>query len=281
MTFTDVERALLERGWAVVDLPDPSPVHIAREWLLSELRNIFPSLSRIEDYHFVADDGGHISIVHDIAQNFWAARHGYAIISANVAFFRQLLGPDLHVQQYPYLRVVRPGHANEAVPLHRDTYYGASPYELSVVIPFTDMGADSALRAVPGSHVEPDSVYPFVQTVSDDVTIGSPRHKLGYAYAPRLLDPSLEARAEPMPASVGQVLIFGLSLIHGGGLNSSAATRFSTDIRVVNSLAPVNFSRGVHADYYVPLSSSPVSASAQLYLASNQLSRAAATDPPA
>ena len=51
-----------------------------------------------------------------------------------------------------------------------------------MVIPFTDMGSDCALRAIPGSHMEPDAVYPFVQTVSDTVKLGSTRHGLGYAY---------------------------------------------------------------------------------------------------
>ena len=58
-------------------------------------------------------------------------------------------------------------------------------------------------------------------------TIGSPRHKLGYAYAPRLLDPSLGGAAEPMPAKLGQALIFGLSLVHGGGVNCSRPARGS------------------------------------------------------
>jgi hypothetical protein len=281
VTFADVERGLLERGWAAVDLLDASPVHAARTWLLNELRKIFPGLAKMEDYHTLAADDDHTDVVYGVSERFWQAGHGRAIISANAAFFQQLLGPDLHVQQYPYLRVVRPGHTKEAVPLHRDTYYGASPFELSVVVPFTDMDATSALRAVPGSHIEPDTAYPFVQTVSDDVTIGSVRHKLGYAYAPRLLDAAIEPRTEPMPVRVGQALIFGLSLIHGGGVNLSNHTRFSTDIRVVNSLAPVNFSRGVHTDYYIPLCASPVSISARRYLSNNQPPIAVSPDPAA
>jgi hypothetical protein len=264
--IAEVEQALIERGWAVVDLADPSPVHDARAWLLGELRTCCPGLPQIEDYHTVALDQDHFAIVHDITEKFWKVGHGGHVVRANVALFWHLIGRDLHVQQYPYLRVVRPGRAADAVPLHRDTYYGASPYELSVVIPFTDMGSDCALRGIAGSHLEPDTAYPFIQTQSAEVSIGSPRHKLGYAYAPRLLDPSLDAIAEPMPVRVGQALIFGLSLVHGGGANASPGTRFSTDVRVVNSLAPVNFSRGVHADYYVPLSASSISVSAQRFL---------------
>ena len=270
---SEIEAVLLERGWVAIDLADPSPVQQIREKLLSDLRGQFRHLSQIEHYHDVAADDRHISTVHEISRKLWHAKLGHQIVAANLDFFQRLIGPDLHVQQYPYLRVVRPGRPEDAVPLHRDTYYGASPFEVSVVVPFTDMGPDSALRAIPGSHLESDEAYPFTQTFSQTVKFRSLEHELGYAYAPRLLDPSLEIRAEPMPARVGQALIFGLSLIHGGGINSSSRTRFSMDIRVVNSLAPVNFHRGVRADYYVPLCSSPISRSAQRFLIENNGSR--------
>ena len=49
-------------------------------------------------------------------------------------------------------------------------------------------------------------------------------------------------------------------------MNAGAATRFSTDIRVVNSLAPVAFGRGVRADYYEPLCESPVTEQARRHV---------------
>jgi len=279
--FADIEAMLAERGWAAVDLPDASVVLRTRDWLLAQLRETLPDLPRLEDYHSaVANDARHFAVFDDIANRFWQARLGCAIVAQNLDLFRRLLGPDLLVQQYPYLRIVRPGQADDAVPLHRDTYYGASPYEVSVVVPFTDMGTDCAVRAVSGSHVEPDSAYPYVQERSAEVTIGSPRHKLGYAYAPRLLDPALAARAEPMPAKLGQALIFGLSLVHGGGANCSDRTRFSTDIRVVSALAPVQLDRGVRKDYFVPLCSSPISRSAERYRMQNEQDGVRPAEPP-
>jgi Phytanoyl-CoA dioxygenase (PhyH) len=279
MTAVEWENSLGERGWAVIDLPDPAPVACTRAWLLAQLRESFPRLARLEDYHqSAASDAAHFTLLDAIAQRFWTKQFSREIVTANLDLFRALIGPDLHVQNYPYLRVVRPGRSEDAVPLHRDTYYGASPYEVSVVVPFTDMTAASALRAIPGSHTEPDAAYPYVQTQNAQVTPGSSRHRLGYTYAPRLLDPALERRAEPMLAHVGQALIFGLSLVHGGGTNASDGTRFSTDIRVVNSFAPVRMSRGVREDYFVPLCSSPISRIAQRYRASNEgLARPKAT----
>ena len=266
----DLETDLAERGWAVVDLPDARPVFHARDRLAAHLRAALPGLVDLGSYHAVVKDDRHVDILFDAATDYWESGAGRAIVAGNLDVFRRLLGPDLHVQRRPYLRCVRPGRPDDAAPLHRDTYYGASPYEMSAVVPFTDMTDDDAIRAIPGSHVEPDAAYPYRQLPADQALIGSPRHRLGYPYAPRLLDPSLAARAEAVPVRLGQAMIFGLSLVHGGGVNRGTGTRFSTDIRVVNTLAPVQHSRGVDAQYFVPLCSSPVGRSAARYQAANQ-----------
>ncbi len=219
--------------------------------------NHLPDLTRLDDYHrLVEDRDRHIRILYDLSAWYWNRGLGRTIVAANLDLFRSLVGADLHIQNRPYLRAVRPGCAEDAAPIHRDIYYGASPYEVSVFVPFTDVDASNAMRVISGSHLAPDSDYPFKQQVSPDVAIRSPKHQLGFPYAPRLLDPSLERTAEPVPLSVGQVLVFGLALVHGGGLNNGSHTRFSSDIRVVNSLAPVKLSRGVDEAYYVPLCSS-------------------------
>jgi len=272
VTSAGLEVMLSERGWIAVDLPDPRPVLHARGQLLARLREkALPALASLDDYHArVDDDESHVEILHDLSTFYWEADLGRGIILSNLGLLRRLVGMDLHVQRYPYLRAVRAGKPGDAAPLHRDTYYGSSPYEVSVLVPFTDMGAEGAIRVISGSHVAADSDYPYVQHVSPDVAIKSPKHRLGFPYAPRLLDPALVERAEPVPLAVGQALIFGLSLVHGHGLNRGHRTRFSSDIRVVNSLAPVRWSRGVHDDYYVPLCSSVVSLSARRYLAANE-----------
>jgi hypothetical protein len=265
------EATLAERGWLVLDLPDPTPVMATRERLLEWLRERPPMAPSLEEYHLEAgDDERHIHLLHELSKFYWEQNLGRAIITANLDLFRALVGPDLHIQRYPYLRAVRPGRIRDAAPLHRDTYYGASPYEVSIVVPLTAMDGASAMRVISGSHRAPDSEYHYRQTVSDDVAIRSPKHQLGYPYAPRLLAPELTDRAELVPLNVGQVLLFPLSLVHGGGINTGARTRFSTDIRIVNSWAPVDWSRGVHEDYFVPLCSSVVTAAARHYLERNQ-----------
>lgn len=272
MLGTEQEEALAERGWLVLDLPEPRPVFAARESLLAWLRaRGCPQLQHLDDYHQLAsDEDQHLQLAYGLASHAWEAELGRAIIVANLDLFRRLLGPDLVIQRKPYLRVVRPGTTRDAVPLHRDTYYGASPYEVSILVPFTEMGRASALSVITGSHLAPDTAYPFRQEVSQDVAIRSPRHQLGYHYAPRKLDPGLKQHTQTVPLAVGQVLLFGLSLVHGGGENHGPGTRFSTDIRLANMFAPVAWSRGVHQDYFVPLCTSAVTAMAQRYLQANK-----------
>ena len=271
MSYAPIEEALAGQGWGVIDLPRPEPVLEARERLLARLRaGKLENLQRLDDYHLaIGDNEKHFATLADLCDFYWEADLGRRIVAENLDVFRWLIGADLHVQRYPYLRVVRPGAAGDEAPLHRDTYYGASPYELSAIVPFTDMEPDSAVRVISGSHLAPDRDYPFEQRQSPDVVPGSTKHRLGYPYAPRSLDPSLLARAEPVPLRVGQALLFGLSLVHGGGANRTGRTRVSTDIRVASSLAPVAWSRGVREDYFVPLCSSAVTRTARRYLAAN------------
>lgn len=271
MSITPLEATLAQRGWLAIDLPDPAPVWAARDQLLERLRSrSLPDLGRLDDYHtMVTDEARHVAILHDLASYYWEQQLGWTIITANLDLFRELVGVDLHVQKNPYLRAVRPGHDKDAAPLHRDTYYGASPYEVSVLVPFTDVEAAGAMRVISGSHLAPDRDYPFEQHQSPDTVIRSPRHQLGFPYAPKLLDPALLDRAEPVPLRVGQALIFGLSLVHGGGINTGTRTRFSSDIRVANSLAPVQWSRGVNQSYFVPLCSGVITGSARRYLEAN------------
>ena len=268
MNLDAIETTLAEQGWLTIELPDPSGIFEMRNFLIEKLRETFPTLERLDDYHcHVTDYDRHVAIMFDLARAYWDSGLSRRIILSNLEFFRLLIGPDLLIQPAPYLRSVLPSPMDDAVPLHRDTYYGASPYEVSVVIPLTDMEESQALRVISGSHLAPDSDYPYIQTLSPDVEVRSAKHQLGYPYAPRLLDPALMARAQPVPMKVGEVLMFPLQLVHGGGINTGTRTRFSTDIRLANALAPVKRSRGVREDYFVPLCTSAVTRAAQEFLA--------------
>jgi len=269
------ESLLAERGWLVVDLPDARPVLHARRLLLDHLReDALPALTRLDDYHrHVDDDGRHDEILHDLTAFYWGMGLGRAIVERNLEVFHVLVGRDLHVQRRPALRASRPEKSQDVMALHRDTYYGASPYELSVVVPFTDVDASGALRVVSRSHLAADADIPYIQDVSPDVVSRSPKHQLGFPYAPRALAPALDARAEPIPLRTGQALVFGLALVYGSALNTGGRTRISTEIRVVNSLAPRVPGRGTDASSYGPLCVSPLSDAARRYLAINDGTR--------
>jgi hypothetical protein len=259
----------LERGWLVVELLDPDGAAEIRDQLLAWLRaDSLPALERLDDYHlYVVDDDENTRVHWDLATRYWDARLGHRIVAAELERLRGFVALDLHVQRHPYLRIARPGHPADVTGLHRDLLYGASPYEVSMLVPFTDLDADSALHVVSGSHTEPISTFPATRIESADVQPGSPKHRLGFPYAPQVLDPEVERRAEPVPLRVGQALLMSLGLVHGQTVNNGTATRFSTDVRVVNSLAPVEFSRGVRDDYYESLCWSPVTEQARRQLA--------------
>jgi len=259
------------RGWLVLDLQDPKLVRAIGDQLLAWLRdNGLPALERLDEYHLhVTDAAEHERLQWELATRYWDARLGHRIVASELDWLRGFVGLDLHVQRHPYLRIARPGCAGDVTGLHRDLLYGASPYEVSLLVPFTDLDAGNALRVVSGSHTEPTASHPATRTESPDVRPRSRKHRLGFPYAPQVLDPEVVRRAEPVPLHVGQALVMSLGLVHGQVLNESTTTRFSTDVRVVNSLAPVAFSRGVRDDYYEPLTSSPVTEQARRQLAAD------------
>jgi hypothetical protein len=255
-------------GWIVVDLQDPRVATGIAAQLLAWLRaGPAPDLERLEDYHLhIAGDDVHARAHWELANRYWDARLGHHIVDSELSFLQRFVGLDLHVQRHPYLRIARPGQDRDVTGLHRDLLYGASPYEVSIVVPFTEVDADAALRVVSGSHTEPSANFPAVRVQSPDVTPQSPRHRLGFPYAPQVLAPEVADRAEPVPLRVGQALVMSLGLVHGQAVNDGTTTRITTDVRVVNSLAPVTLSRGVRDDYYEPLCCSPVTEQARRQL---------------
>ena len=251
---SDAAEAFVERGWAVFNLPDPGIVLAVRDRLLARLRELLRvELDRLESYHTAIGEDAQLDIWDGLAASYWREGHGVEIVRRNLALAHRLVGVELCVQSHPYLRIARPGRPQDCTGLHRDTYYGASAYDVALFVPFTDLAPASALRVVSGSQMQPDTSYPFTQEQRSEVAMGSKRHRLGFPHAPQVLDPGVLDHAEPVPMVLGQALAFSLSLVHGGVENASPATGVSNDIRVVSSLAPVSWSRGVRANYYRPL----------------------------
>ncbi|WP_345532434.1 phytanoyl-CoA dioxygenase family protein [Viridibacterium curvum] len=270
----ELSQHFLRNGWFVLELEkgERSFVHEVRAAMLAELQEKWvPGLKSLDEYHLhVEDDARHIEIQAALSSFYQASEFGPKLIEENLSFFKSLIGPDLHVQKFPYLRIARPGKPQDNIGIHRDTHYGSSPFELSVSIPFTDNGELGSLGVVSGTHLMSEAALPVTQFKSEDVERGSVKHKLGFLYSPKLMSDEVRASVTPVPLRPGQALAFSLSLVHGQEVNRSAITRFQSDIRVVNSMAPIQWERSVHADYYKPLCASALSQQARIYLAANQ-----------
>jgi sporadic carbohydrate cluster 2OG-Fe(II) oxygenase len=260
-----------ENGWCVIPLRDSSRVQIAAQQMTQHLQKLLKTSDvTLTNYHqFVENDGRHTEIQAEMTAWYRAQKFGQSIIQANLEIFKELVGNDLNVQSQPYLRITRPAKPQDNIGYHRDTFYGGSPYEVSVLIPFVQIPAESSVRVISGSHRQPESKYPTDQTFSEDVAKGSTKHQLGFLYAPKVIRASalLDSDLVAVPLNPGQALMFSLSTVHGSTENRGATTRWSSDIRVMNALAPVDLS--LRPTYYEPLCRCAVTREAGKYFESN------------
>ena len=263
------------KGWVKAQLIDKGPVFEVRELLQRKLKDILGKDVSLEDYHkIVTDDEDHHKIQYEMTTYFRDNKFGTRIVEKQIDLIRPLIGGDLLVQRAPYLRVARPGQSKDNIGYHRDTYYGASTYEVSFLIPYVDVDEGAALQVMSGSQVLGEDVFKFKQIAEEEsgVVKDSEKHQLGFLYAPKVMDDSIAEKMEPIPLKVGEVLIFGLSLVHGCVENKSTQTRWSSDVRLVNALAPIDFEgmRRAGKDFYDVLCQSPVTSSAEAYVAANE-----------
>lgn len=266
----ELKEQFREKGYFVLDFIDPKPVWQTRSFLETKVEKLFGKKIPLEEYHkHVVDDEEHTEFQIRLTELFRNQKCGPTILARQFPFFCDLLGPDLLVQANPYLRMTRPNKPQDNIGYHRDTFYGGSPYELSVFVPFVDLPKECSLSVLSGSHVHPESHYPTIQIENPDSAVrkGSQKHQLGFLYAPKVMDPSINAKMEPIPLKIGQALIFSLSTVHGSLVNAGSSTRWSSDMRVLHALAPVDLS--MRPDYYKPLSYSVVTEAAKKYFYAN------------
>src|SRR3990167_2322173 len=149
-----------EKGWAVIDMVDPSPIYEARELLKQELASILGRTIELENYHEVAlDDAQHTETQVKLTQFFRDKKLGRKVIEAQKDIFRGIIGLDLLVQAFPYLRMTRPNKPQDNIGYHRDTFYGGSPFEVSVLVPFVNLESKSGLSVMSGSQTAPESMF--------------------------------------------------------------------------------------------------------------------------
>lgn len=260
-----INEHFLTQGWLLLDLPNPDIVEAVRTQLQKKLKEVTQCPEAcLENYHQIAqDDEKHSTWQIELTRYFRDSGFGPQIIEEQVDFFRNFLGPDLLVQESPYLRITRPGKEQDNIGFHRDTTYGGSPYEVSVWLPLVETGEENSISVYPGSNIQSESCFPVKQIKSKHVEKGSPLHSIGFLYSPQVLQIDVHDKMITVPARPGQAVIFSLSTLHGSVVNKSAQTRWSVDTRVLNKLAPVDLSKRPYK--FHTFSMSAVTAQAEKY----------------
>jgi sporadic carbohydrate cluster 2OG-Fe(II) oxygenase len=271
---TQLASALIKDGYVRLNLSERSSreiINLNKRMILRLKDKWKISLSSLETYHeFVIEDDRNTDIQEDLTEIVHTSGAIRRIVVNELHLLRQLIGNDLHIQKYPYLRIARPGKLQDNIGYHRDTNYGSSPYEISLHIPFTNVGVTGSLAFLSGSQYTPDRDLVVRKVKSVDVERGSRKHKLGFLYEPKILPEKVTNLLKPRHTKVGQAMLFCLSTLHGQIENRSQRTRISVDVRLVNSLAPIDWSRSVHGDYYEQLESCAVTRIASIFTANNE-----------
>ncbi len=260
-----INEHFLTQGWILLDLPRPDIINSIRQQLEAKLKQVTnSSKASLERYHEIAqDDEKHNAWQIELTQYFRDAGFGPQIIKEQVDFFRPFLGPDLLVQESPYLRITRPGKEQDNIGFHRDTTYGGSPYEVSVWIPLVETSEENSISVYPGSNIQPESSFPVKQEKSAHIEKGSPLHSIGFLYSPQVLQIDVKDKMLTIPASPGQAVIFSLSTLHGSVVNKSTLSRWRVNTRVLKKLAPVDLNKRPYKLHTVSMSA--VTAQAEKY----------------
>jgi hypothetical protein len=177
-----------------------------------------------------------------------------SLIRSNQDIFTGLLGPDVDVQAAPHVRVSRPHLENDLIHWHRDTFYGANPWELNIWFPLFTLKEGAGLLFVEGSHRLPSNNVREIKDHNEfrrSVKKGSVAHQVGYVYLPKIDDAIAEmdsSNVRLLSPAFGQAIFFFGCGIHTAQ-NLSDKTRVTIDVRVKNAHATSNTRPG----YYKPL----------------------------
>lgn len=245
----------IKKGYCIIDLDNTKTLKKLRISLEKRILRFTKSNKiSLENYHKIVDDNAHEEVQWELCNYFRKNKFCYYIALEQINLFRQFLGTDLLVQKDPFLRIARPFKNNDNIGFHRDTIYGQSPYEVSILIPLTDLNKKECLKYMPFSHIKPDKEFKFLKNSKSNVLKGSKKHKLGFPYSPKIPDIKLSKFDSP-PLKFGQAVIFSPSIVHGQTINEGKKTRFSFDFRVVNKFAPIKIEKKSDRGYECLLTS--------------------------
>lgn len=196
-----------------------------------------------------------VSKVYQLSETLWKSRLFQKHFEANKSFLMKILGPNLDMQSKPHFRLTRPENENDQFGWHRDSYYGAKPWEIAVWTPLGQLSPGAGFQLIKGSHLKDGEEIRHIE--EDDsfrrsVKKGSKAHKIGFIYAPKTekyLDEIKEEDIIHLQPNFGQCVVFPKSALHRG-INRSENTRISFD----TSFKPAFTQTNSRDEYYYPLS---------------------------
>lgn len=265
---SDIGARFRRDGYAVLDLDSPEAVTRAADDICVQLERLtgVSGLDLAKYHELQLDEDTHETVLIELTRWFRANRVAQDILEKNISSISRIAGSDIRIERNPFIRLNRPNMSHDNLGLHRDTFYGGSAYEMSVIIPFVDLPDGATLEVIPGSHnIREDELrIKDAKPRGTHVERGSAIHKAGFPYAPKIVDEDGLGAPVSVPLRVGQALVFTLACIHGSKMNRSPVTRVSTDCRVTDPLSSVDrmvVIDGVETPYYEdPVIISPLNA---------------------
>lgn len=257
----------VDNGYDVFEINNKDGLNEIRFFIEEYLKNKISYDLTLENYHeFVGSSDDHKKHQFDVFERVNERSFHKRLIEDNISQWVNILGPDIDIQSFCYVRSARPGKYEDNIGFHRDTFYGNSAYETSSLFVLTDNNENGVIKLAKGSHKWGEVKYEKV--VSESVRKGSNESKMGFLYEPKILDHSYSEGLIPIQSRIGECLLFNLGALHGLEVNNDDITRWSIDFRVKSAFSPV--SKNLRKDYYIPLRRGPLTTAAFEYYRNNK-----------
>lgn len=158
-------------------------------------------------------------------------------------FLTTALGPDLVVQKNINLVLSLPEDKTSTIPLHGDTLTGHSVFEITILIPLTNVTDDDCMFIMD------------IPSFEKNRTLFSPPQMMSQ-------EESLQARYEKnkelfhlMNLAPGEIMFFWHHLPHGNYVNHASHTHWSLNLRFKHLFSP--YGEKKIGEYFIPWTNSP------------------------
>ena len=149
-----------------------------------------------------------------------------------------LLGPDISYQTSPWFRIARPMKFEDNIGFHKDTMYGQDPLIPTLFCPLVNLNTDGNMIFVRKSHNLNEKKLSLKKESFIKSQKNSKLHKLGIPFNPKCISVKKEKKFK---IKFGEYVLFSPAIIHGQEINKSKITRFSFDLRFINTIYQNSF----------------------------------------